>query len=112
MENKMGTHTLAVTDDSFERDVLKSTTPVLVDFWAEWCGPCKMVGPVLEEVAAEMAGQLVIAKINVDENPLVPSKFGIRSIPTLILFKNGEVADTKVGALQKSQLLSWLKGVV
>ncbi len=98
-----------ITDDSFETDVLKSPTPVLVDYWAEWCGPCRMVAPILEEVAGELQGKLVIAKLNVDENREIPAKFGIRGIPTLMLFKNGELAATKVGALSKSQLLAFLE---
>ena len=105
----MGAATKAVTDATFEADVLKSAMPVLVDFWAEWCAPCKMIGPVLEDVAAEMQGQITIAKVNVDDNPMVPSKYGIRSIPTLMLFKNGQLAATKVGALQKAALQAWIK---
>ena len=101
--------TVAVTDDSFETDVLKSDTPVIVDFWAEWCGPCKMIGPALEEIAAEMNGQITVAKINVDENPGAPSRYGVRGIPTLMMFKNGEVAATKVGAAPKSAIASWIE---
>ena len=101
--------TKAVTDSSFETDVLGASTPVLVDFWAEWCGPCRMIGPILEELAAEMQGKVVIAKINLDENPMVPTKYGIRSIPTMILFKNGQPVATKVGALPKQALQAWLK---
>ena len=97
-----------VTDDTFEPEVLKSETPVLVDYWAEWCGPCKSIAPILDEVAKEYEGRLKIAKINVDENQLVPAKFGIRGIPTLMLFKNGELAATKVGAMNKGQLTAFL----
>ncbi len=98
----------AVTDDSFEQDVLKSSTPVLVDFWAEWCGPCKMITPILEEISGDYDGKLKIVKLNIDENPGTPPKFGIRGIPTLILFKDGAVEATKVGALSKSQLTAFL----
>ena len=97
-----------VTDDTFEPEVLKSDTPVLVDYWAEWCGPCKSIAPILDEVAKEYEGRLKIAKINVDENQQTPAKFGIRGIPTLMLFKGGEVEATKVGALSKSQLAAFL----
>ncbi len=97
-----------VTDDSFESDVLKSGTPVLVDYWAEWCGPCKAIAPVLAEVAKEYSGKLKIAKLNVDENQEVPKKYGIRGIPTLMLFKNGNMEAMKVGALSKSQLTAFL----
>jgi len=97
-----------VSDATFESDVLKSNGPVLVDYWAEWCGPCKMIAPILDEVAGEYKGRLTIAKLNVDENQAVPAKYGIRGIPTLMLFKNGAVADTKVGALSKSQLTAFL----
>ena len=97
-----------VTDDTFEPEVLKSDTPVLVDYWAEWCGPCKSIAPMLDEVANEYEGRLKIAKINVDENQLTPAKFGIRGIPTLMLFKNGNVEATRVGALSKSQLTAFL----
>ena len=97
-----------VTDDTFEPEVLKSETPVLVDYWAEWCGPCKSIAPILDEVAKEYQGRLKIAKINVDENQQTPAKFGIRGIPTLMLFKNGNVEATRVGALSKSQLTAFL----
>ena len=98
----------AITDGSFEEDVLKSDLPVLVDYWAEWCGPCKSIAPVLEDIAGDYAGRMKIAKLNVDENPETPPKFGIRGIPTLMLFKDGEVAATKVGALSKAQLTEFL----
>lgn len=99
---------LHVTDDSFEQDVLKAQGPVLVDYWAEWCGPCKMIAPILDDVAKEYEGRLTIAKLNIDQNEATPPKFGIRGIPTLMLFKNGEVAATKVGALSKTQLIEFL----
>ncbi|MFT4675874.1 MAG: thioredoxin 1 [Reinekea sp.] len=105
----MSEHILSVTDDSFETDVLRNEHPVLVDYWAEWCGPCKMIAPVLEEVADEYAGKLVVAKLNIDDNPNTPPKYGIRGIPTLMIFKGGEVAATKVGALSKSQLLEFIQ---
>ena len=97
-----------ITDASFEPEVLKSEVPVLVDYWAEWCGPCKSIAPMLEDVAREYGGRLKVAKINVDENQSTPAKFGIRGIPTLMLFKNGNVEATKVGALSKSQLTAFL----
>jgi thioredoxin 1 len=101
--------TKAVTDISFKADVIDSDTPVLVDFWAEWCGPCKMIGPALEEISEELAGKVTIAKINIDENPDAPGKYGVRGIPTMILFKNGEVSATKVGAAPKSALKGWIE---
>lgn len=96
------------TDATFETDVLKSSYPVLVDYWAEWCGPCKMIAPILDEVAVSYEGKLQIAKMNVDENRDIPAKFGIRGIPTLMIFKNGELAATKVGAMSKSQLTAFI----
>ena len=100
--------TKPVSDESFDADVLKAEGLVLVDFWAEWCGPCKQIGPSLEEIATEMDGTLTVAKINIDENPETPTKLGVRGIPTLMLFKDGEVAATKVGALPKSKLVEWI----
>ena len=99
---------VAVADGSFEDEVLKSEVPVLVDYWAEWCGPCKMIAPILEEIAGDYEGKLKIAKLNIDENPATPPKYGIRGIPTLMLFKDGNVEATKVGALSKSQLTAFL----
>ncbi|GGP18275.1 MULTISPECIES: thioredoxin TrxA [Silvimonas] len=104
----MSEHISYVTDASFDAEVLKSQTPVLVDYWAEWCGPCKMIAPILDEVAGEYAGKLKVAKLNIDENQGTPPKYGIRGIPTLMLFQNGEVKATKVGALSKSQLTAFL----
>jgi thioredoxin 1 len=97
-----------VSDASFQADVLESTAPVLVDFWAEWCGPCKMIAPILDEVAGAYQGRVQVAKVNVDENRDVPAKFGIRGIPTLIMFKDGQIAATKVGALTKAQLTAFI----
>jgi thioredoxin 1 len=99
-----------VTDESFEREVLKADGPVLVDYWAEWCGPCKMIAPVLEEIAREYSGKVKVAKLNIDENPGTPPKYGIRGIPTLMLFKGGSVEATKVGAVSKSQLAAFIDG--
>jgi thioredoxin 1 len=101
-----------ITDASFDQDVLKSKGAVLVDFWAEWCGPCKQIGPFLEEISDEMSSEVTVAKLNIDHNPLAPSKYGVRGIPTLILFKDGQVAATKVGALPKSKLVEWLRGAL
>jgi len=103
-------HIVYVTDASFEADVLKSDKPVLVDYWAEWCGPCKMIAPILDEVAKDYNGRLSIAKMNVDQNREVPAKFGIRGIPTLMIFKGGQLAATKVGALSKAQLTAFIDG--
>lgn len=97
-----------VTDDSFEDEVLKSPEPVLVDYWADWCGPCKMIAPVLDEIANEYAGKIKVAKLNIDENPNTPPRYGIRGIPTLMLFREGEVEATKVGAVSKSQLTAFI----
>jgi thioredoxin 1 len=104
----MSEHIHYVTDDSFEEEVLKSAQPVLVDYWAEWCGPCKQIAPILDEVSTEYAGRLKVAKLNIDDNQKVPARFGIRGIPTLMLFKNGNVEATRVGALSKSQLTAFL----
>lgn len=101
-----------VGDDDFEANVLKSDRPVLVDFWAEWCGPCKMIAPALEEIAHDMDGKITVAKMNIDDNPHTPSKYGVRGIPTLIVFKDGQVAATKIGALPKSQLVQWVESVI
>ncbi len=108
LENIMSDKIIYLSDDSFENDVLKSDLPVLVDFWAEWCGPCKMIAPILDDVSEEYAGRLTIAKLNVDQNNVSPAKYGVRGIPTLLLFKNGELAATKVGALSKTQLKEFI----
>ncbi len=97
------------SDAAFDQDVLKSSTPVVVDFWAEWCGPCKMIAPHLEDLASEMGENVKVVKVNIDDNPLTPTKYGVRGIPTLMLFKDGEVAATKVGALPKTKLVEWVQ---
>ena len=101
--------TVNVTDENFDTEVVKATQPVLVDFWAEWCGPCKMIGPVLEEISGEMSDQVIIAKHNIDNEPNTPTKYGIKGIPTMLLFKGGELKATKVGATTKSNIVSWIK---
>jgi thioredoxin 1 len=98
-----------VTDDSFEIDVLKSEGPVLVDFWAEWCGPCKQIAPALEDLSNDMGDRIRVVKVNIDENPMTPSKYGVRGIPTMMMFKGGEVSAMKVGALPKSKLYEWVE---
>jgi thioredoxin 1 len=107
-EEFMSEHIHYVTDDTFEQEVLQAQLPVLVDYWADWCGPCKMIAPILDDVAQEYAGRIKIAKLNIDENQATPPKYGIRGIPTLMLFKNGNVEATKVGALSKSQLTAFI----
>jgi thioredoxin 1 len=104
--------TVKITDGSFEADVLKSGQPVLVDFWAEWCGPCRAIAPALEEIARDLQGKVTVAKINIDENPATPTKYRVQGIPTLMLFKNGQVAATKIGALPKGKLLEWVNSVL
>jgi len=106
--------TVKVTDESFEKDVLQAESPVLVDFWAEWCGPCKQIAPALEQISDELAGQVTIAKLNIEESPTTPSRYGVRGIPTMMLFKGGQMASMKVGAMPKQKILEWLSdaGVV
>ncbi len=104
----MSEQILKLSDDEFEKEVLNSDVPVLVDYWAEWCGPCKAISPILEEIASEYGGKVKVAKLNIDDNPATPPKYGVRGIPTLMLFKDGNVEATKVGALSKSQLKAFL----
>ncbi|RTZ60818.1 MAG: thiol reductase thioredoxin [Gammaproteobacteria bacterium] len=108
----MSENILSLSDDTFEDEVLNSSEPVLVDYWAEWCGPCKSIGPLIEEVASQYGGKLKVAKLNIDENPDTPPKYGIRGIPTLMIFKDGQVEATKVGALNKSQLEAFIEGSI
>ena len=102
--------TKAVTDESFRQDVLEASGPVLVDFWAEWCGPCKAVGPILDELARDYAGKLTVAKVDIDENPVTPNEYAVRGIPTMLLFRDGKLLDQKVGAMPKSALKDWIAG--
>ena len=104
--------TVKTTDTDFQNDVLGSTEPVLVDFWAEWCGPCKAIGPALEEISAELGDKIKIAKLNIDENPMTPTQYGVRGIPTLLIFKGGEVIAEKIGAMPKSQLQQWIESSI
>ncbi|MGA0602258.1 thioredoxin [Caulobacter sp. KR2-114] len=100
--------TVKVTDETFEQDVLKADKPVLVDFWAEWCGPCKQIAPALEQIAEELAGKVTIAKVDIDNSPTTPARYGVRGIPTMMLFRDGQMASMKVGAMPKSKILEWL----
>ena len=100
--------TVAVTDETFEQNVLKAEGPVLVDFWAEWCGPCKQIAPALEQISGELAGHVTIAKLNIEESPTIPTKYGVRGIPTMMLFRDGQMASMKVGAMPKQKILEWL----
>ena len=108
----MSEQTKAVTDESFRQDVLEAPGPVLVDFWAEWCGPCKAVAPVLDELAKDYAGKLTVAKVNIDDNPVTPNEYAVRGIPTMLLFRDGKLLDAKVGAMPKSALKDWIAGQI
>ena len=101
--------TIQVTDETFEEEVLKSDKPVVLDFWAPWCGPCKQIGPSLEEISDEMKDKITVAKVNIDENPVTPTKYGVRGIPTMLVFKDGEAAATKVGAISKPAIVEWIE---
>jgi thioredoxin 1 len=108
----MSANTTKISDSTFQQDVLQAPGPVLVDFWAEWCGPCKMIAPYLDEIATGLQGKVTVAKLNIDENPQTPTKYGVRGIPTLIMFKGGQVAGIKIGALPKSKLEEWVRSVM
>ena len=108
----MSANTTKISDSTFQQDVLQAPGPVLVDFWAEWCGPCKMIAPYLDEIATGLQGKVTVAKLNIDENPQTPTKYGVRGIPTLIMFKGGQVAGVKIGALPKSKLEEWVRSVM
>lgn len=104
--------TVKATDDTFQTDVLQASGPVLVDFWAEWCGPCKQIGPALDDIAKEMGDKVRVVKVNIDESPMTPTQYGVRGIPTLMLFKNGKVASTRVGALPKGKIVEWIEETI
>ena len=104
--------TIQVTDATFEEEVLKSDKPVVLDFWAPWCGPCKQIGPSLEEISDEMKDKITVAKVNIDENPVTPTKYGVRGIPTMLVFKDGEAAATKVGAISKPAIVEWIEEII
>jgi len=112
MRKDIDMSSVAVTDENFEAEVLKSDTPVVVDFWAEWCGPCKQLSPLVDELAYEMSGKVKVVKVNIDESPEAPTKYGVRGIPTLMVFKDGQLVDTRVGGMPKSQLTEWVEGAI